>query len=49
MDVGAEERAGGRAAAASAPLQRLSILAAVNETFFKPLKLVFPFVLVVKP
>lgn len=41
---GAEERA----EEASAPLQRLSILVAVNETFFKPLKLVLSFVLVVK-
>lgn len=34
---------------ASTPLQRLSIFVAANETFFEPLKLVFPFILAVDP
>lgn len=34
---------------ASTPLQRLSIFVAANETFFEPLKLVFPFILAVNP
>lgn len=43
------EEAEDQAAVASTPLQRLSIFVAANETFFEPLKLVFPFILAVNP